>query len=114
MPYEVVDMSNVQSSQSNTTATVTSENLPTSRVKQLKLKKKAGASREYLDSPVTDSSQKPTTSDHTGKQAEKGNYQSLIPSKADEKSEYQSLAQKKGPIIPPAVPPKSKTKSTVL
>ena len=111
MPYEVVDMSNVQSSQSNTTATVTSENLPTSRVKQLKLKKKAGASREYLDSPVTDSSQKLTT---TGKQAEKGNYQSLIPSKADEKSEYQSLAQKKGPIIPPAVPPKSKTKSTVL
>ena len=116
MPYEVVDMSSVQSSPSNTTATVTSENLPTSRVKQLKLKKKTGASHEYLNSPVTDSSQKPTTSDHTvaGKQAEKGNYQPLIPSKADEKSEYQSLAQKKGPIIPPAVPPKSKIKSTVL
>ena len=113
MPYEVVDMSSVQSSPSNTTATVTSE---TSRVKQLKLKKKAGASHEYLNSPVTDSSQKPTTSDHTvtGKQAEKGNYQPLIPSKADEKSEYQSLAQKKGPIIPPAVPPKSKIKSIVL
>ena len=85
MPYEVVDMSSVQSSPSNTTATVTSENLPTSRVKQLKLKKKTGASHEYLNSPVTDSSQKPTTSDHTvaGKQAEKGNYQSLIFSDAE-------------------------------
>ena len=116
MPYEVVDMSSVQSSPRNTTAAmVTSENRPTSRVKQLKLKKKAGASREYSNSPVTDSSQKPTTSDHTaGKQAEKDNYQPLIPSKADEKTEYQSLAQKKGPIIPPAVPPKSKIKSTVL
>ena len=116
MPYEVVDMSSVQSNPRNTTAaTVTSENCPTSRVKQLKLKKKAGVSHEYSNSPITDSSQKPTTSDHTaGKQDEKGNYQPLIPSKADEKTEYQSLTQKKGPIIPPAVPPKSKIKSTVL
>jgi hypothetical protein len=115
MPYEVVDMSSVQSSPSNIAATVTSKNLPsTSRGKQLKLKKKVGASHEYLNSPATDSNQKPTTSDRTGKPAEKGNYLSLIPSKADEKSKYQSLTQKKGPITPPAVPPKSKTKSSVL
>lgn len=112
MPYEVVNMSSVQSSPSNTTATVTSKNLPMSHGKQLKMKKKVGASHEYLNSPATDSSQKPTTSNRTGKPAEKDNYQPLIPSKADEKSEYQSLTQKKGPIIPPTVPPKSKTKST--
>ena len=110
MPYEVVDMSSTQTTPSITT--VTTENRPSSRAKPLKLKK-VGTSHEYLNSPVTDSNQKPATRDHTGKQTEKDNYQPLIPSKIDEKREYQSLTQKKGPITRPAVPPKSKAKSTV-
>ena len=114
MPYEVVDVSSGQNNPSST-CQVTIENRPSSCAKPLKLKKKA-ASHEYLNSSVTDSSQRPATCDHPGNRTEKGNYQPLIPSKADEKGEYQSLKQKKGPITPgpPAVPPKSKTKSTKL
>ena len=110
MPYEVVNMSSTQTTPNSTT--VTTENWPSSHAKTLKWKK-VGASHEYLNSPVTDSNQKPATRDHTGKQTEKDTYQPLIPSKADQKTEYQPLTQKKGPITPPAVPPKSKAKSTV-
>ena len=114
MPYEVVDVSNGQSNPSSTSR-VTTDNRPSSCAKPLKLKKKA-ASHEYLNSPVTDSGQRPGICDHPGNQTAKGNYQPLIPSKADEKGEYQSLKQKKGSITPgpPAVPPKLKTKSTKL
>ena len=115
MPYEVVDVSSGQSNPSSTSR-VTTDNCPSSRAKPLKLKKKT-ASHECLNSPVTDSSQRPATCDHrAGNQTVKGNYQPLIPSKTNEKGEYQSLKQKKGPITPgpPAVPPKLKTKSTKL
>ena len=118
MPYEVVDVSSGQSNPSSTSR-VTTENRPSSCAKPLKLKKKA-ASHEYLNAPVTDSSQRlasEATYDHcTGHQTEKSKYQPLIPSKTNEKGEYQSLKQKKGPITPgpPAVPPKLKTKSTKL
>ena len=107
MPYEVVNISSTQTTPNSTT--VNTENHPLSHAKPLKVR----ASHEYLNSPVTDSNQKPATRDHTGKETEKDTYQPLIPSKANEKSEYQSLTQKKGPITPPAVPPKSKAKSTV-
>ena len=107
MPYEVVNMSSTRTTPSSTT--VTTNNRPLSHTKPLKV----GASHEYLNSPVTDSNQKPATRDHAGKQAKKDTYQPLITSKADQKSEYQSLTQKKGPITPPAVQPKSKAKSTV-
>ena len=111
MPYEVVNMSNTQSNSSSTT--VTTENHSVSHVKPLIKRKKVGASHEYLNSPAINSNQRPVTRDHTRNQADKNTYQPLIPSKADEKAEYQPLTQKKGLTAPPAVPPKPETKSSV-
>ena len=113
MPYEVVNMSNTQSNSSSTT--VTTENHFVSHAKSGPLIKwkKVGASHEYLNSLAINSNQSPVTRDHTRNQADKNTYQPLIPSKADEKAEYQPLTQKKGLTAPPAVPPKPETKSSV-
>ena len=77
MPYEVVNMSNTQTTPNSTT--VTTENRPLSHAKPLKWKK-VGASHEYLNSLVTDSNQKPATRDYTGKQTEKDTYLSATDS----------------------------------
>ena len=71
MPYEVVNMSS--------STTVTTENRLLSHAKPLKWKK-VGASHKYLNSPVTDSNQKPATHDYTGKQTEKDTYVSATDS----------------------------------